>query len=95
VSLNETETRLRETLQVLATTAVTSPDAYANARQEWQRRERRRRLLTVILALLIVALADAVGMWALSTRDHVTPAPYNQPVAPQHRDRLDDVVILP
>ncbi|MET8354332.1 MULTISPECIES: hypothetical protein [unclassified Micromonospora] len=95
MSIGETETRLRDTLQVLATTAVTSPDAYANARSEWQRRERRRRLLTVILALLIFALADVVGLWALSNHHHTRPTPYDQPVAPGSKVGLDGVVIIP
>lgn len=93
--IDETETRLRETLQILGARAVTSPDAYASARRKWQRRERRRRLLTVILALLVVAAADAVGLWVLSTRDNAPPAPYNQPVNPEDKHRLDDVVIMP
>ncbi|GLW96632.1 hypothetical protein [Microtetraspora sp. NBRC 16547] len=80
------EARLRETLDTLATTVVASPDAYAKARSEWQRRERRRRLVMLVLALVIVVVADVVGLWALNS--------FSDPVPPTERTRID-VVIQP
>lgn len=78
--------RLRETLDSLATTVVPSADAYAKARSEWQRRDRRRRLTMLVLTLLIVAVADIVGLWALNS--------FAEPGPPPDRERIE-VVIQP
>ncbi|MDA3625591.1 hypothetical protein [Saccharopolyspora oryzae] len=80
--MRDPEEQLRETLDVLATSVVASPDAYAKARSEWQRRERRRRLIMLVLALLIVAAADVVGLWALNSLSAPPPphAPGGDPV---------------
>lgn len=67
MTVHDPEEHLRETLDALATSVVASPEAYANARSEWQRRERRRRLAMLVLALLTVAVADIVGLWALNS----------------------------
>ena len=74
------ETRLRETLDSLATTVVASPDAYAKARSEWQRRDRRRRFVMLVLTLLIVAVADVIGLWALNSFADPGPPPEGNPV---------------
>ncbi|MFD4975606.1 hypothetical protein [Streptomyces sp. NPDC056820] len=67
MSVDDPEARLRDTLDSLASTVVPSSDAYARARSEWQRRDRRRRSVMLVLAVLIVAVADVVGLWALNS----------------------------
>ncbi|MFF4828968.1 hypothetical protein ACFY20_39710 [Streptomyces sp. NPDC001312] len=67
MSVDDPEARLRDTLDSLASTVVPSPNAYARARTEWQRRDRRRRSVMLVLAVLIVAVADVVGLWALNS----------------------------
>ncbi|GLY69615.1 hypothetical protein [Amycolatopsis taiwanensis] len=75
MNVRNPEDELRETLEALATSVVASPDAYAKARSEWQRRERRRRLIMLVLALVIVAVADIVGLWALNSLSAPPPPP--------------------
>jgi hypothetical protein len=84
MSVEDTETRLRDTLDSLASTTKPSPDAYVRARAEWQRRDRRRRLITLVLAVLIVVVADVVGLWALHS--------FAEPDAPPRQDRIDVIV---
>lgn len=62
----ETERRLRQALDAVASGVRTRPDAYERALAEWRRRERRRRLIGLLLACLIFALADGIGLWALN-----------------------------
>lgn len=62
----ETERRLRQALDAVASGVRTRPDAYERALAEWRRRERRRRLAGLLLACLIFALADGIGLWALN-----------------------------
>jgi hypothetical protein len=62
----ETERRLRQALDAVASGVRTRPDAYERALAEWRRRERRRRLVGLLLACLIFALADGIGLWALN-----------------------------
>ena len=67
----ETAQRLREALGAVADGVRPSPSAYERALHEWRRRERRRRVLALVLAALLVAGADGVGLWALNrTGDH-------------------------
>ncbi|MEU6658305.1 hypothetical protein [Streptomyces sp. NPDC046821] len=84
MSVDDPEARLRDTLDSLASTVVPSPDAYAKARSEWQRRDRRRRLVMLVLAVVIVAVADLAGLWAL----HSLAEPAR---APRH-ERIDVIV---
>ena len=71
---------LREALGAVAGGVRTSPDAYERALNEWRRRERRRRMVAIGLAAILVALADAVGLWALNRGASMAPA--NQPRPP-------------
>lgn len=64
-----TEDRLREALDTLAGSVEPKPGAYRRVSAEWRRRERRRRLLTALLVLVVLALADLVGLWALNRAD--------------------------
>ncbi|MFF2650172.1 hypothetical protein [Streptomyces sp. NPDC058045] len=86
MSVDDPETRLRETLDSLASTVAPSPDAYARARKEWQRRDRRRRLIMLVLAVLVVAVADLVGLWALNSLSEPHPAPRHERI---------DVIVQP
>ncbi|MBP0452913.1 MULTISPECIES: hypothetical protein [unclassified Kitasatospora] len=62
-----TEDRLRAVLASLAETVEEPPeDAYQRARRAWNRFELRRRAVMVSTALLVVAVACAIGLWALS-----------------------------
>ena len=83
--------RLTESLRALASQTTASPDAYASAKQEWQRRDRRRRLVMVGVAGVLIAAADVVGLWVLhSSEDSRTPTPSSSTVPAVSR-----VVILP
>ncbi|KRV51496.1 hypothetical protein AQ490_00030 [Wenjunlia vitaminophila] len=82
--MDDAETRLRDTLDSIAQSVSPSPDAYAKARSEWQRRDRRRRLIMLVLAVLIVAVADIVGLWALHS--------LAQPDPPPRHERIDVIV---
>jgi hypothetical protein len=62
----ETERRLRQALDAVASGVHTKSDAYERALTEWRRRERRRRLIGLLLACLIFAIADGIGLWALN-----------------------------
>ncbi|MFP1628976.1 hypothetical protein ACLB9X_28255 [Streptomyces sp. 5K101] len=84
MSVDDPEARLRDTLDSLASTVVPSPDAYARARSEWQRRDRRRRLVMLVLAVLVVAVADVVGLWALHS--------FAAPDRPPGQERIDVIV---
>ncbi|CAA9371468.1 MAG: hypothetical protein AVDCRST_MAG32-552 [uncultured Nocardioides sp.] len=82
---------LRETLDTLASHVRVTPGAYHQVRAEWIRRQRRRRRLGVLTATLLVALADAVGLWALNRSDtgnHLIfddrpPSQHREPVSPR------------
>jgi hypothetical protein len=62
----DTADRLRLALGAVADGVHARPDAYQRALSEWRRRERRRRLIGLVLACLVVASADVVGIWALN-----------------------------
>ncbi|TQM15402.1 hypothetical protein [Pseudonocardia kunmingensis] len=87
-----TDDRLREAFDALATGVRADPAAYRRASAGWRRRERRRRLVLAILAALVFAAADAVGLWALSQADPNTHVifsdPGYQPVEPGSVDRI-------
>lgn len=84
MSVDDPEARLRETLDSLASTVVPSPDTYTRARSEWQRRDRRRRLVMLVLAVLIVAVADVIGLWALNS--------FAEPDRAPRHERIDVIV---
>jgi hypothetical protein len=84
MSVDDPETRLRDTLDSLAQAVSPSPDAYAKARSEWQRRDRRRRLVMLVLAVVTVAVADVVGLWALHS--------LAEPERPPRHERIDVIV---
>jgi hypothetical protein len=79
--VNETDLaeRLRDSLGALAGTVRTSPDAYERALREWRRRDRRRRLVAVVIAALVVAGADGVGLWALNQTGSRPPVVFDAP----------------
>jgi hypothetical protein len=60
---------VRDVLESLAAQVTVSPDAYHEVRSEWVRRQRRRRRLGIIVAIVLVVLADVVGVWALNRSD--------------------------
>ncbi|MFF1379128.1 hypothetical protein [Streptomyces sp. NPDC058308] len=60
------EDRLRSALADAAETVHEAPDAYRRAQRHWQRLELRRRAVMVSLVLVLVILACAAGIWALS-----------------------------
>jgi hypothetical protein len=87
-----TDERLREAFGALAAGVRADPNAYRRASAGWRRRYRRRRLVLAILAALVFAVADAVGLWALSQADPNTHVifsdPSPRPVAPGPVDRI-------
>jgi hypothetical protein len=82
-----TDEVLRDILGALANEVTVSPDAYHQVRAEWVRRQRRRKRLGVLVAIVLVALADLLGLWALNRADTGTPVIFGdrQPVEQQHR----------
>lgn len=87
-----TDERLREAFDALAAGVQADPNAYRRASAGWRRRERRRRLVLAILAALVFAAADAVGLWALSQADPNTHVifsdPSHRPLEPGPVDRI-------
>jgi 4-amino-4-deoxy-L-arabinose transferase-like glycosyltransferase len=75
----DTAERLRQALGAVADGVLARPDAYQRALAEWRRRERRRRLVGVVLACLLVAVADVVGVWALNHSPATAPVVFNAP----------------
>lgn len=93
--IEQTEDQLRSSLKALAAQTTSSPDAYAKAKREWQRRDRRRRLIMLAVASVVVAVADIVGLWALHTHDRPPPPPYTPAATTPATPDLQGVVILP
>lgn len=60
---------LAAALGALAEGVRADPAAYRRASAGWRRRDRRRRLVLAVLAAVVFAAADAVGLWALSQAD--------------------------
>jgi len=77
--VSSTEDRLRETLGTLAERVEVAPDAYDRAQREWRRRDRVRRWLVLALAVLVIAAADLVGLWALNNARSGSPVVFDGP----------------
>jgi hypothetical protein len=92
VNAPDADVRLREALDALAAGVQPDPVAYRRASAGWRRRDRRRRLVLAVLAALVFATADAVGLWALSRADPNTHVifsdPSHRPVQPGPVDRI-------
>ena len=71
--------RLRDSLGAVAEGVRPSPDAYERALHQWRRRERRRRLAGVLLAAVLIAGADGVGLWALNRSAPTGPVVFDGP----------------
>ncbi|MFB9180587.1 hypothetical protein ACFFX1_20780 [Dactylosporangium sucinum] len=63
------EEQLRDVFDALATSVHGASNRYPAALADWRRRERRRRIVLAILAAVIFALADVIGLWALGRAD--------------------------
>jgi hypothetical protein len=59
-----------------------APDAYRTASTAWRRRYRRRRLTLAVLAAVVFALADVIGLWALNSADPTPGVIFSDPAAP-------------
>ncbi|GAA2359475.1 hypothetical protein [Dactylosporangium salmoneum] len=71
------EEQLRDVFDALVTSVHGAPNRYPAALADWRRRERRRRIVLAILAAVIFALADIVGLWALGRADVNTHIIFN------------------
>ncbi len=63
--------QLRDVFDALATSvpAASTSNGYPDALAQWRRRERRRKLIVAILVAVVFAVADIIGLWALSKAD--------------------------
>lgn len=77
--MTRTEDRLREALGTLAEQVSASPQAYRRAQAAWRRRERRRRLWVAVVAAVMIALADLVGLWAVNQARSGAPVVFDAP----------------
>ena len=73
------EERLRDVLDTVAGQVCASPEAYRRAEAEWRRRERRRRTQVIVLASVVIAVADALGLWALNNATSGAPVVFDGP----------------
>ncbi len=77
------EERLSDALTSLARGVEPSPDPYDRLHATWRRRERRRRTVAALLAVAVIAGADAAALWALNSgnpRAHLLEDPPPQRV---------------
>ncbi len=70
---------LTDALGALADGVEVDPAAYRRASASWRRRDRRRRLVLAVLAAVVFAAADGVGLWALSQADPNTHVIFSDP----------------
>lgn len=66
MNTTETEQRLRETLDALASQVSPDRDAYRRVAATWRWRELRRRLIMLSLAVVIITAAVVLGLWLLN-----------------------------
>lgn len=81
---HESDQAVRDALDAIADQVHVSPGAYHTVRAEWLRRQRRRKRLGVLVAILLVVIADVIGVWALNRTDTSAPVIFEQqaPVSP-------------
>ena len=83
---SESDELVRDVLESLAARVAVSPDAYHQVRSEWVRRQRRRKRLGVLVAIVLVVLADVVGVWALNRSDTGDSVIFDNGSPTQRRD---------
>jgi len=92
VNPRPTDERLREAFGAIASGVQANPGSYRQVSAGWRCRDRRRRLVLAIVAAVVFAAADAVGLWALSQADPNTHVifsdPVQRPAAPERVDRI-------
>jgi hypothetical protein len=76
-----TEQRLRAAFGAVAREVHVEPDAdtYRRASAGWRRRYQRRRLVLGVLAAVVFAAADAVGLWALNNAQEPAGVIFSDP----------------
>lgn len=59
------------------------PPSYRQVSASWHRRERKRKIILAILAGLVFATADAVGLWALNQANTDSHLIFSEPTGTQ------------
>lgn len=78
-----TAERLREAFQAVAADVhvPADPGTYQRTRAGWRRRYQRRRMVLALLAAVVFAAADAVGLWALNNAEEPAGVIFSDPGA--------------
>lgn len=71
--------RLRAALNAAAEEVSPRPDAYERALADWRRREKRRRRVGLIIAAIILIIADIAGLWVLNRQAPEDPVVFDSP----------------